>query len=79
VRNIIKRGSINHSKAEIVCLAMETGIDSLSMKHLQYPFLHRHNSQSSQNIDPSNISNEDAPETVEFENSLIGAYLERKV
>jgi hypothetical protein len=38
---VILRGSINFSDAEILCLAMETGIDSLMLKHLQYPFQQR--------------------------------------
>lgn len=35
--NILLRGSVNTSKHELVCLVMETGIDSLTLKQLQYP------------------------------------------
>jgi hypothetical protein len=41
MNQIILRGSINYSNSEILCFAMETGIDSLLLKNLQYPYQHR--------------------------------------
>lgn len=41
MNNISLRGSINSNDFDLLCLVMETGIDSLLMKHLQFPFQQR--------------------------------------
>jgi hypothetical protein len=41
--NIVLRGSYNSSDVDIICLALETGIDSIFLKELQYPLLMRKN------------------------------------
>ena len=55
---ILLRGSLNCADAEILCLAMETGIDSLLMKNLQYPFQHRKVYEESAQIKSKVISDE---------------------
>ena len=38
--NVVLRGSINAS-GDVTCMALETGIDSIFMKNMQYPFFQR--------------------------------------
>jgi len=40
--NIVLRGCKNVSEIEVIVMAMETGIDSLLLKGLQYPYSQRH-------------------------------------
>ena len=41
MQNITLRGSVNAGSGDIICMALEVGIDSICLKNLQYPFSHR--------------------------------------
>ena len=54
--NIVLRGSVNASSSEVICMAMETGIDSLMLKSLQYPYSQRRTHDYSSLISRKKIS-----------------------
>lgn len=56
--NIVLRGSSNASEVDVICLALETGIDSFFLKSLQYPLLLRKNWEYSREMKSKRLSNE---------------------
>jgi hypothetical protein len=77
--NIVLRGSTNASEVELVCLAMETGIDSLLLKSLQYPYAQRRQHEYSSNFRKKQISDRMSEEIQTFENTFLGCNIEQKM
>ena len=73
-KNIALRGFLLYGTADVVCMALQTGIDSIMMKSLQYPFQNRRVSLFPQ---PNKPISEDATEEIkQYEGSLLGCRLQ---
>lgn len=60
-------------------MALETGIDSIMLKNLQYPFQHRKTYEREATVQARRISEELSEEMKEYEDTFQGAPLEKKV
>ena len=73
------RGSVNCTPASLICMALESGIDSIMLKNLQYPFQHRKTFEREATVKARHVSEEVSDEIKEYEDTLQGAPLEQKV
>ena len=77
--NIVLRGCRNVSEIEVIAMAMETGIDSLLLKGLQYPYSQRHQHEYSTQLKRKQISDKASEEIQKYENTFAGLPLENKI
>jgi len=77
--NVVLRGCTYVGTKELICLSMETGIDSLLLKSIQHPYTQRHQHEFSSYPRKKQISDKLSEDIQRYENTFLGLNIEGKM